>query len=405
MNKKARDLLKKLSEIRSKLLGLADDATEETRAALTTELVDTETAFRAALDEAPEIPEGRGAGEGAEFRALEQRVNAFDYFDAARNFPHSRIEGAAAEYNAALHLPAGEMPMRLLAPPEERTVTDVDIAVRPTGWLDRLFAETAAVHLGFEMIEAEPGSKSFPVTTTGADPAQRGPEQVTAAGAWTVGVKTIDPTRMTLRYKFAVEDAARVPGLEQALIRDLRMAITERVDYTIFNGDTGANPNTGDIAGIFGLTGVTEVTLTQANKVKAVNTLSAFVDMLDGLHAVMPSDLRVVASVGADRLWRKTIANSAAENQTVSQFLEASGIMHRSREGIDTATADGDYGAAVGLQRGVMGALQCVMWPTMSIIRDPYSEAGAGAVNLIIHALWNYAIVRKSNLQVLKFVA
>ena len=80
MNKKAQDLLKKLSEIREKLLTAPADATEETRVALTTELVDTETAFRAALDEAPEVPEARGGGEGAEFRQLESRVDAFDYF-------------------------------------------------------------------------------------------------------------------------------------------------------------------------------------------------------------------------------------------------------------------------------------------------------------------------------------
>ena len=95
--------------------------------------------------------------------------------------------------------------------------------------------------------------------------------------------------------------------------------------------------------------------------------------------------------------------NSAAENQTLSQFLQASGVMHRSRAGIATTTAAADYGAAIGLQRGAQGALVCAMWPTASIIRDPYSEAGAGAVNLIIHSLWNYAIVRKANLHVLKF--
>ena len=89
----------------------------------------------------------------------------------------SQMDGAAREYNAALHLPQGEMPLRLLAPPEERTVTDVDIAVRPTSWLNRLFSETAAEHLGFTMMEAEPGAKSYPVTTTGGDPSQRGPSK------------------------------------------------------------------------------------------------------------------------------------------------------------------------------------------------------------------------------------
>ncbi|MDE0033306.1 MAG: hypothetical protein OXU75_09260 [Deltaproteobacteria bacterium] len=404
MNEKARALLQKLSEIRVKLLGLASDATEETRAALTTELVNTETAFQAALAEAPEAPEARGGGEGAEFRALEARVSPLEYLAAASEF--RAATGPNAEYNQALKLPVNEFPLRLLAPPpppEERTTTAVDVALRPHGWVDRLFAASAAMYLGADMVEVAPGSASFPVTTGGGTPAQRGKEQTTAAAAWTIGVTEVDPKRMTLHYEYAIEDDARVPGLEAALLRDMRMALTERVDWTIFNGDDGATPNDGDVDGIFGLADVDETDVTQADKA-STGILAAFTNLLDGLYAVVPSDLRVVASVGADRLWRSSIVNSAAENQTVARFLAENGVMYRSRAGIDTATADGDYAAAVGLQRGIAGALKCAMWPSARIIRDPYTGADDGQVKLTIHALWCPAYVRKDNLKVLKFV-
>ena len=402
MNEKLRALMKLLSECRSKLLAMPADATPETRSALTQELTGLETTFQAALAEPPEAPEGSSGGEGAEFRALEARVSPLEYFQASAE--HRAATGPSAEYNAALKLAPNKFPMRLLAPPpEERTATAVEPARRPMGWADRLFAEAAITYLGFEMVEAAPGAASFPVSLTGGTGAQRGKEQTTGATAWTIGVRNVSPKRMTLRYEYSVEDDARVPGLESALLRDMRMAVAENVDSVVFVGDDGANPNDGDIAGLLGLAGVSESTLTQVNKLKGDHVLGAFVDMLDGLAATVPGDLRVVAAVGSDVLWRKTIHNSAAENQTISGFLGANGVMHRSREGISTTTASGQYAAAVGLQRGIGSALKCVMWPAADLVRDPYSEAEAGKVRLILNILWNYSIVRFDNLHILKY--
>ena len=84
MNKNAQKMLGTLSEIRSKLLDLSgqegDDVVEQ-RAALTTELGETETAFRAALTAAPEAPgatAGSSDGESAEIRALVAGVHIAD---------------------------------------------------------------------------------------------------------------------------------------------------------------------------------------------------------------------------------------------------------------------------------------------------------------------------------------
>ena len=52
---------------------------------------------------------------------------------------------------------------------------------------------------------------------------------------------TFDPTRMSVHLVFANEDAMRVPGLEDAFVRDMRMALRDRMDFVIFNGDDGAN--------------------------------------------------------------------------------------------------------------------------------------------------------------------
>ena len=148
-----------------------------------------------------------------------------------------------------------------------------------------------------------------------------------------------------------------------------------------------------------------EETITQSNKIKAANTLALFSGMIDGLHAEDLGDLRVVASVGSTRLWLETIANSAAENQTIAQFLKASGLMWRTRAGIDTNTAAGDFGAAVGLSRGIEGAGVCPIWQGAELIRDKWSGAKSGQVQLTLNAYWNFGLVRASNFQRVKYVA
>ena len=181
----------------------------------------------------------------------------------------------------------------------------------PRTWLDRLFAETAAMRLGITMESVPVGAASFPVTTAGASAAQRGKDQSAADTAWTVGVVEMKPKRNAATLKFSIEDTARIPGLEAALTRDLRMALTEGIDRAIFIGDSGATPNAGDILGLTGAA-IDETTLTQANKIRGPETLATFTGLVDGIHANTLGDLNVVAAVGAYRLWESTVINSTS---------------------------------------------------------------------------------------------
>ena len=233
------------------------------------------------------------------------------------------------ELNAAVGIGANRFPLELLAAPErrvarteDRETTAVDIQTMPRTWLDRLFAETAAMRLGISMESVPAGSASFPVTTAGAVSAQRGKDQAAADTAWTVAVTELKPKRNAATLKFSIEDTARIPGLESALTRDLRMALTEGVDRAIFIGDSGATPNAGDILGLQAAA-ITETTLSQASKIKGPETLEAFTGMVDGIHANTLGDLNIVAAVGAYRLWENTIINvtTATNNQTLAAFL------------------------------------------------------------------------------------
>ena len=330
--------------------------------------------------------------ERAELRA---KVTLASYVSAA--IEQRAADGAAAEYNAALGIAGNRFPLELLAPVETRATTDADTMTAPRRWLDRLFADTAAERVGVTMESVPVGAASYPVTTAGASAAQRARSSDSAAdAAWTIGVSELKPKRNAVRLLFSIEDAARIPGLESALTRDLSMALTEGVDRAIFLGDATATGTDSDITGL-NTASITETLVTQTNKVLGPGTLAAFTGLVDGIHAMSLSDLKVVAAVGSWRLWEDTIINSVADNQTLGAFLRMAGLTWAARGEIETATDDGDIAAFVGRGMGIDGAGVAAVWEAGELIRDPYSGAAKGEVALTLCYLWDFALPRTSN--------
>ena len=254
------------------------------------------------------------------------------------------------------------------------------------------------------MTPVAPGVAAYPVTTAGGSGAQRGRTEAVAESTYTVAVTELKPTRNAIHGIYSIEDEARLPGLADAIVRDMNMAMAETIDKAIFKGDAGANENGADITGLEGAS-ITEFELTQANKVKADKTLEEFVGFVDGRYASSLADVRIVAAEGANKLWYSTIHNSAADNETIAQFLMASGLSWGVRGGIETNTADGDIGAFVGLSRGLEGAARACVWEAGQLIRDMYTSATKGEVQLTLNYLWNFKVVRSANFKRLAFAA
>ena len=412
--KRLRELRSRQSTERGRMaeLSLAESLDDETRSELDTierATPDLERQIRAATIavDAEQDGERRAASpaedaEAREIRELRASVQMSEYVAAA--VEQRGATGAAAEYNAALKIAGNRFPLSLLAPPEERAVTATDTVTTPTRWLDRLFAGTAAQMVGVTMDTVGSGISSHPVTTAGASAAARAKSQDATDATWTVGVTELKPKRNAVRLVFSIEDSARIPGLEAALTRDLRMAMTEGIDRSIFLGDSGATGTDADIVGL-NTAAITEVTLSQANKILGPGTLSSFTQLIDGVHASSLSDLRVVTSVGAWRLWEDSIINSSADNMTLAAFLRGAGLSWMSRGEIDTNTADGDFAAFCGRGRGIEGAAVAAVWEAGELIRDPYSSAAGGEVALTLSYLWDFAVVRASNFARITFDA
>ena len=404
-----------IRESRGKLLSLGargDAVTPDEKTefeSLPTEIRAKEVEFRsavlaedaAAVAAAADLDRGGGDAESREVAELRSKSSVSSYVRAAVEM--RAVGGPEAEFNAARGMGANEFPLGLLVP-EERQTTAVDVSANQGTWLDRLFSQTAAQRLGVSFRLVGPGVASFPTTTAGATAGQLDKSGAAAAAAWTIGVTELKPKRNSVSAIFSVEDVQRIgPGLEGALQRDLRSALVEDIDATIFGGDATPTAATADIVGLQ-TAAISEFTLTQANKILGQKILEKLAGFIDGKHAISPADVKVVASVGTNVLWMTTIQAAAVENQTIAQFLRASGIDWTTRGGIDTATANGDFGAYIGLASGVEGASIAAVWESASMIRDPYSGATKGEVGVVLHTLWDFAIPRPANFKRLKYV-
>ena len=386
-----------------KMEALAGDVSSEIRAAAQIALDKSKTVYREAWA-AESVPPAED-GETRERRELRERVQVSAHVAAAME--SRSLDGPEKEYNESLGLKASAaFPLELLAPEvETRAVTTEDSAVHARPWLARLFADTAAMRIGITFESVPAGVANFPVITAGGTPAQRGKGEDAADGAWTVGVSELKPSRNAVRAVFSEEDAMRLPGLEEALRRDLAAAMTEKVDRTVFKGDSGATPDAGDIKGLETIANVVEKEITQADKIKGPETLTAFAELIDGKHSSGLADLRMVSAVGSNALWLSTkISGNQAAIQTMANFLRESGLSWTVRGQIESSTGAGNFGAFIGRGRGLQGAGVAAIWNSGLLIRDPYSAAKAGEVSLNLSYYWNFGLPRPSNFARIKFV-
>ena len=359
------------------------------------------------ITEPPIIPvETRNDGEGREYRELLGKAD-FGRYVAAALAGGGVGDGAERELNKHLGIADNYFPMRMLAGPEPeyRAAMDGDAATMQGTWLDRVFHGTAAERVGISFRPVAPGVSAYPVTTAGGAPQQRGRTQAASVRTYTAAITEIKPARRAVHGVYSIEDDMRLPGLSEAIERDMRAAMTESVDLVVFNGDAGANENTADIVGLQ-TASIDEFTISQANKVKGDETLKAFLAHVEGQYAAMFSDVMVVASVGSNVLWGGTVLPTpVTTGRTIAQFLMESGMTWTTRGGIDTNTANGDFGAYVGLARGIDGAGIAAVWEQGQLIRDPFAGSKTGEVQLTLNYLWQLAFPRTANFKRFKYVS
>ena len=344
---------------------------------------------------------GSGDGESAETRRLLGTVTLADYLNPAA--AGGGIEGRAAEVNAALKLPvAGKgggvaLPWEVL---ETRAFTDTAANDGPEMQrpiLQRLFGPGVMDAMGLRLDSVPAGRAEWPLISGGVAPAQA--KEGTAAAAAvsaTFAFANLKPKRLTGQYEFTHEEAASVAAIEQALRRDLADAVKSKMSDQIINGAAPTNAAPQNVQGFLAtITAPADAGATAAYADYAGSHASG----IDGVHAEMETEVSSV--IGTDVYQHAATVYQTGSGESGTEALRRRSQSCRASTYIPAATnagqSKGNLFHLAGPNGGAMrGDSVAAMWPTLEIIRDPYSKASQGVV-LTWVALWDAKVAFRSS--------
>ena len=418
---KSQELQIKMSEVRNELnTSLQDESPDlEKRSAKVGELVKLEGEYQAALAiEAADtaIHAAGGTTELSPLIELRDQVSVGDYVQAAME--NRSISGPASEYAKEMKYPADgvHVPWEFLAPAAvERRSVQIDgieyrvdavtapgvVNRRPGGrFLDRVMQGTYADYLGITMDSVAVGEPIHTVMTGGTSAGMVEPGVQHDAAEATFSVESLTPKRMSARYVWRVEDVAKLSGLEEALQRDLSRVMAINMDNAILVGQDGGAANTADIVGLSSAPNVKLVDIDMLaaapGGVEVANILQGFAGLVDGTYAKGIGDLRTLMNPYVNQLAVGTLMQGNQNSMTQYAVIQQAGLNWLAHENLGGVAAPADN-AVVALgsrplhREGV--AVQAV-WPTVSLIRDPYTGAGKGEIALTALALWDFKVLR-----------
>ena len=359
----------KLTELRTQMDGL------ETRraAALATEQRDT--------TEHTEDKTGDG-GEDKARRELRSRSRLGRYFAAALS--GKLLDGAEAELSSAAGC-AGAVPLELFQTErrtalqngtEQRAVTpspttaDENLA----GIVPAIFDRSAAAYLGIEMPAVATGDAGYPVLSTSVTGGVVAKSAVALETAGAFSVTMAQPRRLTGSFRFTVEDAARLVGMEDALRANLSSVLSDALDNQAINGSASG---AGTLNGLLAI--LTDPTAPVTGAETFARYVSAVASHVDGLYAVDLAGIRQLVGVA-------TYGAMASAFRAPEDSMTAEAFLTTRTGGVRTSRR---IGAAVSnIQQAIVrrdnpaGDRVAVMpvWEGLELIRDPYSAAGKGEV-------------------------
>ena len=406
---KSQNISLKISEKRQRLNEIAgmetDKITDDIKAEqaeLAKEFSNLETQYRAALQsETTETEKAKAEaggdttdGEAKERRALLDKVSISDYLTPAASC--SPLNGAPKELADALGVPTMgakggvAVPFELLetqyraANTEKRaaaptTTANVSGGSEQRPILQRLFGRGILDALGVRLDAVPVGRSDWPLLTGGVAPKQKA-EGAAAddAIAATFTTKTLRPKRLTGVYEYTHEVAAQVQGLEEALRIDLRDAITAKMSELILTGASDDEPK-GFLSKLAAPAKPTKVAV-------YADYASSHATAVDGIHAHAETEVSSIVGVAtykhAAQVFNQRQSESAAEAMARRSFMCASSSFIPAPA---SDIQDAIYHAGMDTMRGDSIA---AVWPTIELIRDPYSKASSGVV-LTWAMLWD----------------
>ena len=372
-------LQKRLSELREEFA--KESTTEDRRKEIRAKMVELEPKLRAELDKAEQR-------EATPIAGLSDRVELRNYLDAAIN--NRAVSGAEKELNEERGLKLdNSIPWDALLPTQEEradtatSVAEGAIGENQQGILARVFNDTVTSFLGIRMPSVGVGDQLYPVITAGASGAVKAAGASQDAEEATFTGVSIAPKRLTANYLIAVEDMARLRGMETALRSDLRQVLGSLLDTQVIAGN-GTDPN---FSGV--LTELDDPTAASA----AVTYASWAAEVAAGIDGKYANQLSQVKHVVGTKTYQKlvsTFQDKTAESALMFSNQHSGGI----RASNAIAAPSNNVQAGIRTVRGSDAVAP--VWQGIQLIRDPYTNATSGQVRLTAFMLANFKFLREA---------
>ena len=379
---RAGEIRKRLAEI-----GSLTELTDETRSELDKlklEYQDSDSR-RAALTIAGDAPvthvETRSS-EGREFRALVEKANVGEVFDAALS--KRSVDGASAEIQQHYGLDQNQIPLSMLVKKwpdndelETRAVTPApsDVGQEQQSIVPYVFPQSAAAFLSVSMPSVGVGEQTYPVLTSElavGTPAENA-EQAETTGAFSADV--LSPSRIQSSYFFSREDRSRFASMEASLRENLTDGLADGLDKAILAGTNG----------LFTGTNLSD------NAQTTNDTFDSYLshlcwDQIDGRYAAMASDLAMVVGSATLKDLGATYRTTSVDRSALDRLMElTSGV----RVSAHVPAPSSNRQNAV-IRRGMSMTAVAPVWEGITIIPDEVTKAKAGQI--VITAVMLYAM-------------
>ncbi len=406
MSPELRAALQAQIEARQALNALAEDASAEERAALVATLQEADQKVLEALEAEPaEAP--------AELR---DRISLGRYLNGIAS--QQLLDGAEGELRSELGLSDQAIPLEALLPtPEERAdavspqtaggdaLPSGTINLTTGPMLGRVFTMTDAAFLGVAMPTVPPGERRYPVMVDGTDAAMQARGASPDAGAAKFSVVDANPHRLTGRYVLDLEGVAEMGGLLESTLRaDLRREMGFQLDSQILLGSGAANQ-------VSGLINQLDLELAPgetfaANDPSAVPDWADFrkiaTDGLDGKFSRTEGDIRLLIGGDTYTLARSVYRTDASEVDGIAALRALGTAVSRSFQipapavaTIKPKNANSTKKVQSAIANSEPGAAVAPVWQGITMIRDPYTEAGKAQVVLTAHMMFDFVMRRK----------
>ena len=184
------------------------------------------------------------------------------------------------------------------------------------------------------------------------------------------------PRRISGAFKFTVEDAARLSGMEEALRANISAVLSDELDKQAING---SGTGDGTLNGLLNI--LTDPAAPAANAETFARYVSAAASHVDGLFAVELAGVRQL--VGVQTYGHMAGTFRANEDATMAEawLMQRTGGVRTSRR---IAAPASNIQNAIIRRSNPAGDRVAVMpvWEGLQMIRDPYTNARKGEVAL-----------------------